>query len=820
MDKETLSHYGWIVILVLILSVLLALATPFGNFIADGFKVAYNGLIDVTCKVLDIERPNIDSTPQTDGYAVFDNGDGTTTTLTWFELMLEENGEEYDYDAELVYDITIGEGAFSYCDYLLSVKFPSSIVNICTDAFSGCDSLTTVDFSGCTNLKVISYDAFYNCDSLTTVDLSGCTSLMALGTSLDTDADGPFCSCTYLTTVDLSGCTNLRVIGNETFADCTSLTTVDLSGCTNLTILRVDIFDGCDLLETLDFSVCPNLKIIAENTFSCENLKSITLPASITYIDEDAFEDCESLKTIKFNGTMAQWDAINFGEDWDEDFAPYNLICTDGYRHDGECWGGTATCIQKAICEICNQEYGTLGYHTISNGQCTTCGNQFDGYAVFVDGRSLSWEELMLPENGEKYDYNAEVITDAIVGEKAFRYNETLLSIVFPSTITKIDNYAFDDCVGLTKADFSSCTNLTTIGGSVFDNCKSLTTVDFNGCTNLTTIGGSAFYNCKSLTTVDLSGCTNLTTIGGSAFSCCDSLTTVDLSGCTSLSTIDNNTFNSCESLTTVDLSGCTNLTTIGGGAFNYCDSLTTIVYGKTVAEWHNMDIPTNWLNNTTTKIICTDGFIGDGGNACIKHTGGTATCQEKATCTVCGYKYGVTANCSGGTATCQQKAICKWCNQEYGSLASHNGGTATCTQKAICKWCNQEYGSLVPHNVSDGNCTVCGVVGTVIESAHNPHQNTDYDLLWLGSWNYTGAKSVTITITSQTYADIYDYACLYSNNKYINASGQLSSSLYKFGGSKTTRTFTTTALTGSVYFKGSPAGNYYGVKVVITPNY
>ena len=36
MDKETLSHYGWIVVLVLILSVMIALATPFGNFIANG----------------------------------------------------------------------------------------------------------------------------------------------------------------------------------------------------------------------------------------------------------------------------------------------------------------------------------------------------------------------------------------------------------------------------------------------------------------------------------------------------------------------------------------------------------------------------------------------------------------------------------------------------------------------------------------------------------------------------------------------------------------------------------------------------------------
>ena len=35
MDKETLSNYGWIVICVLVLAVMLALATPFGKFISN-----------------------------------------------------------------------------------------------------------------------------------------------------------------------------------------------------------------------------------------------------------------------------------------------------------------------------------------------------------------------------------------------------------------------------------------------------------------------------------------------------------------------------------------------------------------------------------------------------------------------------------------------------------------------------------------------------------------------------------------------------------------------------------------------------------------
>ena len=38
MNRGTLSHYGWIVICVLVLATLLAFATPFGTFLADGFS--------------------------------------------------------------------------------------------------------------------------------------------------------------------------------------------------------------------------------------------------------------------------------------------------------------------------------------------------------------------------------------------------------------------------------------------------------------------------------------------------------------------------------------------------------------------------------------------------------------------------------------------------------------------------------------------------------------------------------------------------------------------------------------------------------------
>ena len=83
----------------------------------------------------------------------------------------------------------------------------------------------------------------------------------------------------------------------------------------------------------------------------------------------------------------------------------------------------------------------------------------------------------------------------------------------------------------------------------------------------------------------------------------------------------------------------------------------------------------------------------------------------------------------SGGEATCTQKAVCEKCGQKYGDLKAHDfangpyrydgeqhwkkcancdatdtkeahsGGEATCTQKAVCEKCGQEYGEKLAHS-------------------------------------------------------------------------------------------------------------------------
>lgn len=193
-------------------------------------------------------------------------------------------------------------------------------------------------------------------------------------------------------------------------------------------------------------------------------------------------------------------------------------------------------------------------------------------------------------------------------------------------------------------------------------------------------------------------------------------------------------------------------------------------------------------------------------------HTGGTATCTAKAVCSVCGESYGelaahvadstyrynadghwtACATCgtpmsnqeahTGGTADCQHKAVCDVCGQPYGELdasnhtggtrwvqtaethqafylccgaaagaeanhswndgsvctecgygCAHTGGTATCTALAVCDICGHTYGDLLPHDyrwvidqeatteatgLKHEECTACGdkrSEGTVI---------------------------------------------------------------------------------------------------------
>ena len=70
---------------------------------------------------------------------------------------------------------------------------------------------------------------------------------------------------------------------------------------------------------------------IGNNAFySCSNLRSINIPDGVTNIGSYAFWKCTSLTSIIYTGTITQWQAITFGNSWNDNTPDYTIHCTDG----------------------------------------------------------------------------------------------------------------------------------------------------------------------------------------------------------------------------------------------------------------------------------------------------------------------------------------------------------------------------------------------------------------------------------------------------------------------------------------------------------
>ncbi len=105
------------------------------------------------------------------------------------------------------------------------------------------------------------------------------------------------------------------------------------------------------------------------------------------------------------------------------------------------------------------------------------------------------------------------------------------------------------------------------------------------------------------------------------------------------------------------------------------------------------------------------------------EHYGGTATCQSPALCEGCNTPYGATAShswkdewiaVSGGHAH-----TCRHCDATT-PTENHRGGTATCSQKAVCSVCATAYGNTLSHsytNACDTDCNLCNEKRSVSHS-------------------------------------------------------------------------------------------------------
>lgn len=213
---------------------------------------------------------------------------------------------------------------FDGCSSLTSITIPASVTSIGERAFNGCNSLQTITFEGDSQLTSIGKEAFCDCSSLINLTIPKSV------TDIDEYA---FFKCTSLQTLDFEDNSKLTAIVDYVFADCSSLASITIPSsvnsisnyafcnCGNLTSIEVNtgnstyksvnnclieiatntLFLGCGASVIPDDGSVTTIGCLA--FADCTSLTSITIPSSITCVDDDAFLNCANLATVYWNAT-------------------------------------------------------------------------------------------------------------------------------------------------------------------------------------------------------------------------------------------------------------------------------------------------------------------------------------------------------------------------------------------------------------------------------------------------------------------------------------------------------------------------------------
>ena len=337
---------------------------------------------------------------------------------------------------------SIGSQAFYECSNLTSITIPSGLTSIGEQAFGNCTGLTSITIPS--GFISIGDYAFWNCTGLTSITIqNGVTSI---GT-------GAFWNCTGLTSITIPS--SVTSIGVNVFYNCTGLTdiTVDSNNssfCSESGVLfnkdkttliyyplgkndsSYTIPDGVTVIEQYAFysnskltsvTIPSGVTSIGEMAFrECSGLTSVIVPSSVTSIEYNAFWCCFNLIIYIPGGITIGIDAfystaakITYTVDSSNNVKITDISLSSGntvdippeidgktviavdedHRHkvgNHTCVTNTTpTCIKKATCGICGQDYygdHDLSHHnavphtctadgTVEYWDCSVCGKKF-----------------------------------------------------------------------------------------------------------------------------------------------------------------------------------------------------------------------------------------------------------------------------------------------------------------------------------------------------------------------------------------------------------------------------------------------------------
>ena len=300
-------------------------------------------------------------------------------------------------------------------------------------------------------------------------------------------------------------------------------------------------FENCKNLEEVVFEGAPQIKEMWRTFTGCSSLKSVHIPASVTFFTNSPFAGCH-YESVYYDGTFEDWCKIDFGY-CDNSPMPY----TEKFYYKKE--NGYEELIDAVIPETITQ---------INAGV-------FSGYKAL---RSVTLHEGVTAISKEAFKdcVNLSLIKLPsqlkFIGEQAFSGCKSLYSINIPKYISEVGNYAFEYCYNLAEVyncsdyikdmtigsdsyggvakyakvihtDMSEASNIVRDGDYAMfkDGDEYILLGYFGDKTSLvlpeiaTSINAYAFYYNQKITSITLGS--NFTTIGKEAFIGCNSLVEV-----------------------------------------------------------------------------------------------------------------------------------------------------------------------------------------------------------------------------------------------------------------------------------------------------
>ena len=488
----------------------------------------------------------------------------------------------------------IGASAFAGCTALTTVNIPKSVETIGESAFDGCRRLSSVTFAADGIVDLVIGDGAFANSGLVTVELPVRTT--SVGNRAFASSD--------LRQITLPE--GLISIGDAAF-ESSRVERVQLPA--SLKTMGINAFRLCRSLEEVIFAPSSAIEILRAGTFSGSSITSITIPASVTVIEnkEDGnfssygvFESCTSLRSVTFveNGRLVEIGQRAFyGCTSIEEIEIPSTVSTVGFMAFYTCTGlesvtipATATALGHSIFYGCtalknvtllskttelpiNTFYNcsSLSSITIPVNVTTIGDNCFYG-ANIGEFRVAAGNTAFAARDGVLYKAG---FTEILIYPSA----STAESITIPKELTSIKADIFTGATALKSIIFEAGgTQPLTIEAYAFQNCYQLHTVILPE--RLSAIGSSAFENCFSLISITIPS--NVTSIGDYAFSDCHKLVEVynksdlsiaknDLNGMVGKNALNIYTPNSGSSILSVDANGyVTVLMTAGQSTLKY----------------------------------------------------------------------------------------------------------------------------------------------------------------------------------------------------------------------------------------------------------